>query len=134
MEAETKFERGEVVLVWNFDPKDSFTRVFSHMENGEFVCVREGYSRQFLAGENVPTINWEHAERLPKPSPFRKGELVVVDFLGSTWIAITDGAGRATADTRLSEAHLYKVTEEPRRPTIEELQKWLPWCEIMAKE
>jgi hypothetical protein len=133
MEAETKFERREVLLVWQGDRSNAVPRLFSHMDGERFACAREEYSLLFLAGEEVHTASWTHAERIPKPSPFRKGELVVTTKCADELEYIAFSCGRNTATNRLTE-QLESECHAVRRPTIEELQKWLPWCEIKPKQ
>ena len=118
MATETRFERGEPVLVFENGNCDG-VRLFFHMYDGKPRCISDDSTEDFFNGLPVETYQWEQIKKLPKPSPFRKGELVVTESGPTLFVTFF-----------ASEEYSGKI----RRPTIEELNKWLPWCEIKAKE
>lgn len=133
MSEQCKFERGEPVLVWD-DNRFAGVRLFSHHKGGKVMTVVSGQEEAFLSGGEYESCPWPLAERLPKPPRFRNGELVVCkpDHDQMNAVAFFADNGRVTA--KLSGSEWPCGAKDIRRPTIEELRNWLPWCEIKPKQ
>lgn len=134
MATETKFERGEPVLVLGMDGSRK-VRLFSHMSNGRPAVVDFGNEVDFFEGKMVPVTVWEHTEKLPKPLPFSKGELVVAkpaSFEPENHICFFIPKNTVTTCCDINYGR--EAATNIRRPTIEELRNWIPWCEIKPKQ
>ena len=65
---EPQFKRGDKVLVWDWDEKQAYERIFlAHIEGARrpYVCVMEGQEKAFYDGAEFEPINYKHAKPIP---------------------------------------------------------------------
>ena len=65
---EPQLKRGDKVLVWDWDEKQAYERIFlAHIEGARrpYVCVMEGQEKAFYDGAEFEPINYKHAKPIP---------------------------------------------------------------------